>query len=190
MLNSGRRVLLLIAAICILPLVAASIIYFGWSGAQPSRYMNYGELLQTRALPSAVFVAPDGTRYTSDSLRGKWLLVTVQPSSCDSVCQNRLYMLQQVRLAQGQNMTRVGRLWLLAGDGEPASALIAAYPGLMIGRPADPHWLATLPVKHNVTEHVYLIDPHGNLVLRYNATPDPEGVINDLARLLKVSRIG
>jgi hypothetical protein len=37
---------------------------------------------------------------------------------------------------------------------------------------------------------VYVIDPLGNLVLRYPTNPDIRGIANDLARLLKASRIG
>jgi hypothetical protein len=37
---------------------------------------------------------------------------------------------------------------------------------------------------------ILLVDPLGNLVLRYGADPDIKGLAKDLTRLLKASRIG
>ena len=187
MANKGRRTVLLVAAVCILPLVAA-IVYVSWPVGV--RRMNHGELLEARTLPKTLLSDIEGSRYTTDALRGKWLLVTIQPPSCDDNCQRKLYILRQVRAAQGQNMGRVVRLWLLQGDGSPNPGLVAEYPGLMIARPVDPSWLSAFPAKRNLGEHIYLVDPLGNLVLRYDEGFDPKGLINDLTRVLRVSQIG
>lgn len=187
MSNSGRRTLWLMAAISMLPLVAAYIFYIEW---RPQSGMNHGELLQTRPVPQAVLSDLSGNTFTTDKLRGKWLLVTIQSPSCDEKCQRKLYYLRQVRITQGENMSRIERLWLLRGEGLPKQGLIAEHPGLMIARPTAPSWLSTFPVKGDATEHIYLIDPLGNLVLRYNDDVDPKGMVNDLTRLLKISRIG
>jgi hypothetical protein len=37
---------------------------------------------------------------------------------------------------------------------------------------------------------ILLVDPLGNLVLRYGADPDIKGLAKDMTRLLKASRIG
>jgi len=37
---------------------------------------------------------------------------------------------------------------------------------------------------------IVLLDPRGNLVLRYDADPDIRGLANDLQRVLKASQIG
>jgi len=42
----------------------------------------------------------------------------------------------------------------------------------------------------NVVEHIYLVDPLGNLMLRFPPDPDPSRMIKDLERLLRYSRIG
>jgi hypothetical protein len=41
-----------------------------------------------------------------------------------------------------------------------------------------------------VTGTAYLVDPLGNLVLRYPEDPDVKGMAKDIGRLLKASRIG
>jgi hypothetical protein len=49
-----------------------------------------------------------------------------------------------------------------------------------------------LPVEQNTTDydHIYLIDPLGNLMMRFPKHADPNKVKKDLAKLLKASSIG
>ncbi|MBS1172142.1 MAG: hypothetical protein H6R12_972, partial [Proteobacteria bacterium] len=47
-----------------------------------------------------------------------------------------------------------------------------------------------LPAAADRADHIYLIDPLGNIVLRFPPHPDPKKMIKDLERLLKYSRIG
>jgi hypothetical protein len=65
--------------------------------------------------------------------------------------------------------------------GTPASA---NYGELIAPRPLQgPAFKAPL-------RHIYVVDPLGNLMMRYPEDPDPGRVIKDLERLLKLSRIG
>lgn len=187
MLSNGRRTVLLLAAICVLPMLAAYVVYVGW---RPEHRVNHGELIATHSLPSGQLTDLAGKPFSSDVLRGKWLLVTIQPPSCDERCQRKLYFIRQVRTAQGENLDRIGRLWLLAGAEAPDAKLLAEHPGLLVARAQDPAWLSAFPVKGNAFDHIYLIDPLGNFVLRYDEDVDPKGMIKDLTRLLKVSQIG
>jgi len=186
-LNNGRRTVLLLAALCVLPVLAAYVAYLNW---RPEHSVNYGELLATRSLPSAELRDLSGKPFSSDELHGKWFLVTIQPPSCAERCQRSLYYMRQVRLTQGENAPRIGRLWLIEGAGDPDAKLLAEHPGLLTARAQDPAWLSSFPVKQEVSAHIYLIDPLGNFVLRYDDNADPAGMIKDLTRLLKVSQIG
>ena len=38
--------------------------------------------------------------------------------------------------------------------------------------------------------YIYLVDPLGNLMMRYPRDPDPAKLVKDLQRLLRYSRIG
>ncbi len=87
---------------------------------------------------------------------------------------------------QGKEQDRIVRV-LLVPDGEvPGAALLAQHPGLVVARVA-PAAQAALPEGGT---GIYLVDPLGNLVLRYPADPDIKGVSKDLVRLLKASGIG
>jgi len=57
-------------------------------------------------------------------------------------------------------------------------------------RSDDPAFLAAFPAEHDLGDHIFLIDPRGNLMLRFPRDADPSGVIKDLRRLLKYSAIG
>ena len=179
--------MLWIILVCLLALVGSYGAYIWW---RPTQQMNHGELLETRPLPAAMLQDASGRQFPFESLRGKWLLLTVQPAACDDRCRQKLYYMRQVRTAQNENMMRVERLWLVTGAGHPAPELVAEHSGLIIARLVDPAWLAALPVRREAGEHIYLIDPLGNLVLRYDDESNPKGILKDLVRLLKVSRIG
>ena len=47
----------------------------------------------------------------------------------------------------------------------------------------------TLPLG-NDRAHIYLIDPHGDVMMRWPAAPDGRRMIRDLERLLRASQIG
>jgi hypothetical protein len=70
-----------------------------------------------------------------------------------------------------------------------APELAAAHPGLVVVN-VVPRGLGQLPLGTETTPDVLLLDPRGNLVLRYGADPDIRGLANDLQRLLKASQIG
>lgn len=170
-----RATLVLIALVCAAPVVLATLAwYFEWSPGNPG---NYGELLPPRPLAGAPF----------DRLRGKWVLVTFDRSACDAACEKKLYFMRQTRRAQGKEQGRIERLWLVTDDGRPRAELLAAIEGTHLA-PAPAALTGAFP--GNRTEHIYLVDPQGNLMLRFPRDPDPKGIIKDLNRLLKYSRIG
>ena len=114
------------------------------------------------------------------------MLLWGAPGDCGSACDKALYATRQARTMQGKDQERIVRAWLVAGDAMPAPALLAQHPDLVVirvsGSAPDP-----LPGGAGT---VYVIDPLGNLVLRYPDDPDIRGIANDLTRLLKASRIG
>jgi len=159
-------------AVCAAPFVLGSLAYeYGWGTGQRA---NYGELLKPR--PVAGPLAP---------LRGKWVLVTADDAACSAACERKLYIVRQVRKAQGKEMDRIDRLWLLTDGGKPRPELLAALDGGHIAS-ADAELVKALP---NIAD-IYLVDPLGNLMMRFPAEADPPKMIKDLQRLLKYSGFG
>ena len=161
-----------IFAVCAAPFVLGWLAYeFRWFSGQAS---NYGELLKPRPIGGAL--AP---------LRGKWVLVTADAAACSAACERKLYIVRQVRKAQGKDMERIERLWLLTDGGKPRAELVSALDGGHIAAP-DAALLKALPTLVDI----YLVDPLGNLMMRFPAEPDPQKMIKDLQRLLKYSSFG
>ena len=160
-----------VLAVCAAPFVLGWLAYeYHWFSGQRG---NYGELIAPRPLGGAL--AP---------LRGKWVFVTVDAAQCAAACERKLYIVRQVRRSQGKDTERIERLWLLSDDAKQRAELLAAIEGSHIA-PADAQLLRELP-----GDYIYLVDPLGNLMMRFPADPDPAKLIKDLQRLLKYSRFG
>ena len=144
--------------------------YFEWGTGKSG---NYGELIEPRTLSEPPFT----------QLRGKWVLVTFDAAACDAYCEKKLYFMRQVRTAQGKDQSRIERLWLLTDKAAPRAELLAAIEGTRISR-ASP---GGFPGER---AHIYLVDPLGNLMMRFPRDPDPSKMLKDLQRLLKYSGIG
>ncbi len=180
--RTAFRTLSLIALVCIAPVVASYAVYYLFPR---DRQVNYGVLLPTAPAPSLAGVAADGAPIRLDELRGKWVLLTIGGEGCDAACERGLYATRQARTMQGREQDRIVRILLLAGESLPEAEVTAQHPGLVVirargGRSDFPGTAGT----------AYLIDPLGNLVLRYPEDPDIKGIAKDLGRLLKASRIG
>jgi hypothetical protein len=177
------RTMWLILAVCIAP-VAAS---FGAYYLLPARDgSNYGELLPTQPAPHLAGTRADGAAWTLEDERGHWVVVVAAPASCDDACATRLLATRQARTMQGRERERVQRVWLVTGDGAVGEARLAEHPDVRVVR-ADARAAGRLPRGEAA---IYLVDPLGNQVLTWPASPDIRGVAGDLKKLLKASRIG
>jgi hypothetical protein len=183
----GRRTLLLIVAIGLAPIVASYAAYYWFT---PSKRVNYGELLETAPAPIIAGADADGKAFSLTELRGKWVVLIASRAGCADACVRALYATRQARTIQGREQDRVVRLLLqpLAAPTLPPE-LAAAHPGLVVAR-VDQRSLEQLPLGASAVDGVLLLDPRGNLVLRYGADPEIRGLANDLQRVLKASQIG
>jgi len=182
--------LILVIAICAAPVIASYYMYYF---VRPEGRVNYGDLIEPqRVMPALTLRELDGDTVTPQSLKGKWLLVMASDGACDSACSNKLYQLRQVRVSTGKERERVERVWLIM-DGEPLQTLtMREYDGTRMLR-ADPEQIARwLPSSPNGTfrDHIYIVDPLGNLMMRFPNNADPSRMRRDLTKLLRASRIG
>jgi cytochrome oxidase Cu insertion factor (SCO1/SenC/PrrC family) len=184
---TSRRKFLFLLAVFMLPVVAAYLAYFGW---RPSGHGNYGNLLKVTPLQQTTGHTLDGKPFALDALQGKWVMVHVGTAHCDAGCSQQLYLMRQTRIAQGKEQSRIARLWVVTDPGTPDAALLQVHPGLHVWRPATPEFAAQFPAYSASSSHIYLVDPLGNLMLRFPAQPDAKRVMKDLKLLLKASQIG
>jgi cytochrome oxidase Cu insertion factor (SCO1/SenC/PrrC family) len=188
----GRWMLFLIALICGAPI---AISYFTYYVIQPKGgSTSYGTLIEPqRTIPPALMVTgDDGHEVPLASLRGRWLMISVDSGACDEACVHKLYFMRQVRATQGAERERVVTVWLRSDDASVPAVVRSAYPDTRMLR-ADPAAVAAwLPATDTTkdTDHIYLVDPNGNLMMRFPDHPDPSKIKQDVTKLLKWSSIG
>lgn len=185
----ARRTLMLLAFVCVLPVAASYLAFYVW---QPQGRVNHGTLLPPAALPATVLDGAGGqAALARGDLERQWTLLVAAPAACDAACGRALYVSRQARLAQAQDMERVGRVWLITDGGEPGAHALSGHDGLRLVR-ADAAWLAALGGA--AAGQVFLADPLGNVMMRFDDDTDTtrtaRGLTKDLQRLLKYSALG
>jgi len=88
----------------------------------------------------------------------------------------------------GRNASRVERVFVIDDLRAPDAAALGAFSGLRVA--VTPPGLSLPPGAGNDRAHIYLVDPRGNVMLRWPAGADRKRMLGDLQRLLKASQIG
>jgi hypothetical protein len=189
--SQGRWKLFAVILVCASPLIASYLSYYV---IKPGGRTNYGAFIDPRAYPIPALEgrALDGKPLELGAFDGKWIMLQVDSGNCDKACREKMYAMRQLRLTQGREMTRVERVWLVTDNQSVDPQLLREYDGTVVIRANANSVAKWLPVDTggNVTNHLYMIDPLGNLMMRFPENPDLNKVKKDLARLLKASRIG
>ena len=186
----GRWKMLAVLLVCAAPVIAS---YFTYYVVRPDGRRNYGELIQPqRPLPDLATAALDGASGQLPALKGQWLLVSVGGGACDALCQQHLYLQRQLRESVGKEKDRVDWIWLVT-DAAPVPADMAAAlqkaTVLRVDSAALAQWIEPA-AGHTLAEHLYLVDPMGNWMMRFPAGMDATGAAKakrDLERLLRAS---
>ena len=183
----NRLKLVAIGALAALPVIASYALYWLWT---PEQHVNYGTLLTPQPLAEIPLRTLENEPFALAKLRGHWILVVTDGGKCGPRCQEKLWQVRQVRQAQGKDLNRIERIWLIDDAETPDAETLRAHPGLSIARGSVEAIAAALPAQLSPRDHVYLVDPIGNLMLRFPRDAEPKRMIRDLTRLLKYSRSG
>ncbi len=135
--------------------------------------------------------------FDNASLRGVWTLLYFSHGPCEASCQQNLYHMRQIRLSLNQNMDRLQRVIAAASNRQIPEELLRQHVGLRVVS-GVPEALAMLENQVRKAESllppkvdsIYMIDPLGNLMMRFAADLNPKSILKDIKHLLKVSRIG
>jgi len=172
------------------PLAVAAYLYFD-TDWRPGETGNHGELIVPAVpLPEAVLPVLGGGHTDADFLRHNWSLVYVGRQACGEACRDALYNGRQMRLALGRLMNRVERVYLYAGEPPDAAFIAAEHPDLLAVAATGPEAAALLASLTGQPEGYWLVDPLGNAMMRYPVDQAPRGMLEDIKRLLRLSRIG
>ena len=187
----GRWKLLAILLVCASPIIFSYLTYYV---IKPEGRTNYGAFIDPRDFPLPVLETTtlDGKPVSLEAYKGKWIMLLVAGGDCLSSCEKKLHDIRQLRLAQGKEMERIERVWLIT-DAQPIDTiLIREFDGTHMLRANRELVSAWLPVESDTTvnDHIFMIDPLGNLMMRFPKDADPNKIKKDLYKLLKASSIG
>lgn len=187
--KSQRRTLIVLLLVFFAPLAAAFFLYYktGW---RPAGSSAHGELLQpVRQMPQGTESVLQGTGPEDRN----WALVYIGDGRCDESCRRALVFARQTRLSLNQEMTRVNRVFFATGNCCDLAYIDQEHPGLKVRDTGDPEAVdqlrAVLP-DGDLANWLFVVDPLGNIVLRYDVRKEPRGLLDDLKKLLKLSHIG
>lgn len=161
----------------------------------PSGRTNKGEIIQpVLPLPATLALeTPAGEAFDPGTLGGKWTLVYLGGGACDEVCLDRLIAMRQIRLALGESRLSVERLLILTDP--TASALASDLETKLDGMHAvlaDASGAAalfdSLGEGMAALDRIYILDPMGNLMMRYARDAAAQDTLDDMERLLKASK--
>ncbi len=142
---------------------------------------NQGQFVQPAPVAADLDLRDSATARSPFATEGVWWLWVVPQGNCDQPCEQALHMLRPLQALLNKDAGRVQRALLTTASTAERAAFAERYPRLKFFSGAGVAGL---------TRGVYLVDPIGNLVLRYDFHQAGEPVLKDLKRLLKVSRIG
>ncbi len=179
--RKGRLTLLAIVVVCVLPLLGA--LYF--------RYVSPPAVTATEGRPLAPPVQLafetlerlDGAPLEHPEVSGTWLVIFAAPGACDARCLHTLSLTRQARTAQGRNMARVNRLWVVTDATTPTASLLSEHPDLTVVKARDASLMQLLGGTES--RDINLVDRRGLVVFRYPDDPEPKAFIRELGKLIK-----
>jgi hypothetical protein len=172
---------------CLVPLLAAWLLFFTkehWH----LKTTAHGELLNPPLSLAELNVPAD----VAKKLNGHWLLMRTSQGPCETACQQALYFMRQIHIATGKDSARVRRFWITTPTAVPH--MDASFiPLITTFSPNAYHHLLAILHQHQITAPqpaLYIVDPHGNIVLSYPESAKGSDILADLKKLLGVSSIG
>lgn len=178
--HRGRLQLMLVLLVALGPMLLATAMYRlqFWV---PEGRSYHGELIGNGESRSELGVQSDEKR---------WQMLVTAPDECDADCQQLVYLARQVQIGLGRDASRATHALAVAQPlvAEYDVSLAREYPQLQRYALDLKRYRRMAPGIE--LPQLWIVDPHGNLVLRYGAEVDGRDLLNDLRRLLKLSNIG
>jgi hypothetical protein len=174
---------LAIWAVFAAPLALALAVY-GRPDWQPEGRLEHGEIIDpVRVLDVSGLLDSAGRPLEGTQFRGHWTLLYASGAGCPEECLRLMDTLKRVGLAQSRG-AGVSRRVLVSRElpEDVAQALLRNDPGMLLALADGSKWPSA--------GQVYLVDPWGNLVLRYPPGFAAVGLARDLGRLLRISGAG
>lgn len=179
----------------IAPVALAYLIFFF---VDVSSFNNNGEILNPIIHISSMELKDENNQIIpEDKLIKKWRLIAFVSRDCDAQCESRLFDVHQIYASLGKYRDRVTRMFVhLEPMSQSFAKLVAEkHEGVIhvmgdrntIVKALDKNIRSGVGITNNET---YIMDPIGNVMMRFTADQPNKDLLSDLRKLLKVSQIG
>ena len=179
--RTNRLVLTGLVAIFLVPILTAYSLNVWWPHWSPFGRMNHGEIVEPGWEVDLGALDPQAAARAA----GHWILLHLAAGPCDEACEVRLDMVRRVHVSLGKDHDRVVRLLVHPADRPPGP--LRSMDASLVRVPAPTQWFDRFVGDRPL---LLVIDPQRQAVLRYGTGLTGKGLARDLARLLKISRIG
>ena len=198
--NSNKKnkiIIIVIVLVFIAPSILSWYVFNHTDFLETRGTSNYGQIItppiQLENLSLIDPLNPD----RKDTLHGKWSMIYVA-ELCDDICMQNVYRMRQIHMGMGKHSLRVQKvLFLIDQDLDELSSLLANYKGQQVinTNSVDTDILLEKFRIEGVKalprfQRIYISDPLGNLMISYPPDINPKGILKDLKKLLRTSRIG
>lgn len=179
----------------VMPVILAYIMYFF---VDIKSFTNHGEILNPIIHISDFKLANENNeKIPENDLTYKWRIISFIGKDCDQQCQSQLFNTRQIYKSLGKDRHRVLRMFVHL---EPVSDLLTKlineeHPNAIrvygdektIVNALGENIRNNLSINNNET---YIMDPMGNVMMRFTQEQPNKDFLYDLRKLLKASQIG
>ena len=177
------------------PVVLAYVMFFF---VEVKSFVNHGEILNPIVHISSFKLTDEANEIIPRAeLTYKWRLISFVGRDCDQVCESRLYDTRQIHTSLGKDQHRLIRMFVhLEPAGESLVKLIDTTHENVIHVNGDVNTIKkTLGINirddASITNNeIYIMDPMGNVMMRFTQDQPNKELLFDLKKLLKASQIG
>lgn len=173
------------------PVVMAFVVFYF---VEITSFTNKGEILNPIVdIASLKLTDESGEIIPRDTLTYKWRLISFVGADCDEACNKILHASRQIHKTLGKNRNRVLRVIVhLEPASEALKDLIAAeYPNTLTMYGDEKAINTAFGDTSKLDENeVYIMDPRGNIMMRFTQDQPKKDFLHDLKKLLKASQIG
>lgn len=180
-----------VVASFVLPVVFAYIVFYF---VEVTSFTNKGEILNPIVDITSLKLTDDkGEIIPRDTLTYKWRFISFVGSDCDEACNKRLHESRQVYRTLGKNRHRVLRVIVhLAPASETLNSLIDVEYSDALNMNGNASAInAAFGNTSKLDENeLYIMDPRGNIMMRFTQEQPMKDIQYDIRKLLKASQIG
>ena len=190
--RNSRATLLILVVIFAAPILAAWFLYLN-PQYLPAGRKNHGQLVQPpRPFPELGQHDVAGQPFDLTAFHEMWTLVLYTQLPCSDECAKRWYDLGQIHKALGENQFRVKHVLLAAAPDEIPSGLEEQLGGAkaILFPPAEAEKLGTAfdAAPQAAINNVFIVDPMGNVMMRYTLDKTAKDILKDMELLLRASQ--